>query len=64
MPASARMVASSSPFSATFCMRVATLPRISTTFKSGRTASNDIFRRVLLVAMVAPAAKSFSSSGA
>ena len=60
MPASASMVASSSPRSATFCIRVATLPRISTMFKSGRAASNDCFRRVLLVAMVAPFGKSFS----
>ena len=32
----------------------ATLPRISTTFRSGRCASNCAFRRVLLVATVAP----------
>ena len=37
-----------------------TLPRISTTLRSGRAASNCALRRVLLVAMVAPFGKSFN----
>src|SRR6266851_2675047 len=51
-PAAARTIASSSDWSASFCRRVMTLPRISTTVKSGRYPSNCALRRVLLVANV------------
>ena len=57
-PAAARTIASNSGRSASFCIRVTTLPRISTTLKSGRIASSCALRRLLLVAIVAPGRKS------
>ena len=56
----ANRVAANSPLVAILCKRVLTLPRISTTPKSGRMANTDIFRRVLLVATTAPVDRSFS----
>ena len=48
------MVASHSAVSASFWMRVGTLPRMGTVWMSGRSALICAARRVLLVAMVAP----------
>ena len=47
---------------ASFSMRVTTLPRISTMFRSERSASNCDLRRVLLVATVAPWGRSLMAS--
>src|ERR1035438_3826363 len=55
-PASASTVASNSARSASFCIRVTTLPRMSGTLRPGFSVSNWAFRRLLLGATTAPAA--------